>query len=72
LEGGTLSVQARPTPELEEQLDRVRHGLHRLAAAVVFTGLMLTGAILYGRADVRLSLAAWAGALVALGFALIR
>jgi predicted unusual protein kinase regulating ubiquinone biosynthesis (AarF/ABC1/UbiB family) len=72
LESGTLSVQARPTPELEEQLDHVQRGLHRLAAAVVFASLMLTGAILYGRADVRLSLAAWAGALVALGFVLTR
>ncbi len=72
LESGRLSVQASPTPELEEQLDRVRHGVHRLAAAVVFGSLMLTGAILYGRADLRISLAAWAAALVALVFMLAR
>jgi len=72
LESGKLSVQARPTPELDEQLERVRRGLHRLAAAVVFASLMLTGAILYGRADVRLSIAAWVAALVGLGFMLIR
>jgi len=72
LESGKLSVRASPTPELKQQLDHLRHGLHRLAAAVVFASLVLTGAILYGRADVRLSLAAWAGALVALGVTLIR
>ena len=72
LVSGKLSVQAIPTPELEEQLDRVRHGVHRLAAAVVFASLMLTGAILYGRADLRISLAAWAAALVALVFVLAR
>jgi predicted unusual protein kinase regulating ubiquinone biosynthesis (AarF/ABC1/UbiB family) len=72
LESGKLRVQASPTPELEEQLDHVRRGLHRLAAAVIFASLMLTGAILYGRADERLSVAAWAGALVALGFMLTR
>jgi predicted unusual protein kinase regulating ubiquinone biosynthesis (AarF/ABC1/UbiB family) len=72
LESGTLSVRARPTPDLEEQLNEVRHGLHRLAAAVVFASLMLTGAILYGRADPRISLVAWAVALMALAFMLAR
>jgi predicted unusual protein kinase regulating ubiquinone biosynthesis (AarF/ABC1/UbiB family) len=72
LENGKLSVQARPTPELDQQLDRVRSGLRRLAAAVVFASLVLTGAILYGRADPRISLAAWAAALVALGIMLAR
>ena len=72
LESGKLSVQARPTPELDAQLDRVRIGLHRLAAAIVFASLALTGAILYGEADLRISLAAWAGALVALVVMLAR
>lgn len=63
-------VQASPTPELAEQLDRVRHSLYRLAVAVVFASLMLTGAILYGRADLWMSLAAWAAALASLVFML--
>jgi predicted unusual protein kinase regulating ubiquinone biosynthesis (AarF/ABC1/UbiB family) len=72
LESGRLRVQARPTPELDAQFERVRHGLHRLAAAVVFASLMLTGALLYDRTDPRLAMAAWASALVALGLMLIR
>jgi predicted unusual protein kinase regulating ubiquinone biosynthesis (AarF/ABC1/UbiB family) len=72
LESGRLRVQASPAPEMAEQLDRVRHGLYRLAAAVVFAGLMLTGAILYGRADLWMSLAAWAAALASLVFMLAR
>jgi predicted unusual protein kinase regulating ubiquinone biosynthesis (AarF/ABC1/UbiB family) len=66
LESGTLSVQARPTPELDARLDGVRRGLHRLAAAIVFAGLALTGAILYGETDLWIPMAAWAGALAAL------
>jgi predicted unusual protein kinase regulating ubiquinone biosynthesis (AarF/ABC1/UbiB family) len=70
LERGELTVRARAAPELEEQLIRLRRALHLVAAAVTFAGLMLTGGVLYDRADLRLSLAAWLAALVALAFVL--
>jgi len=70
LERGELTVRARAAPELEEQLIRLRRALHRVAAAVTFAGLMLTGGVLYDRADLRLTLAAWLAALVALAFVL--
>lgn len=70
LERGELTVQAQAAPELEEQLNRLRRAVHRVAAAVAFAGLVVTGGVLYGRADLRLTLAAWAAALVALAFML--
>jgi predicted unusual protein kinase regulating ubiquinone biosynthesis (AarF/ABC1/UbiB family) len=72
MERGELTVRALAAPELEEQLNRLQRALHRVAAAVAFAGLMLTGGVLYGRADLRLTLAAWLTALVALAFVLRR
>jgi predicted unusual protein kinase regulating ubiquinone biosynthesis (AarF/ABC1/UbiB family) len=72
LERGELTVRAQAAPELEAQLERVRRELQRVAAAVAFAGLLVTGGILYGRTDLRLTLAAWAAALVPLALALRR
>ena len=72
MERGELTVRARAAPELEAQLKCVRRELQRVAAALAFAGLLVTGAVLYGRADLRLTLAAWAAALVPLAFMLRR
>jgi predicted unusual protein kinase regulating ubiquinone biosynthesis (AarF/ABC1/UbiB family) len=72
MERGELTVRALAAPELEEQLVRVRRELQRVAAALAFAGLLVTGGLLYGRADPRLSLAAWAAALVPLAWMLRR
>jgi len=72
MERGELTVRALAAPELEGQLNRLQRALHRVAAAVAFAGLMVTGGVLYGRADLRLTLAAWLAALVALAFTLLR
>lgn len=70
LERGELTVRAQAAPELEAQLKRLRRELQRVAAALAFAGLVVTGGLLYGRADPRLALAAWAAALVPLAWML--
>jgi hypothetical protein len=72
MERGELTVRAQAAPELEAQIERVRRELRRVAAALAFAGLLVTGGLLYGRADPRLSLAAWAAAIVPLACMLRR
>jgi predicted unusual protein kinase regulating ubiquinone biosynthesis (AarF/ABC1/UbiB family) len=47
IERGELVIMTRPTPELDERLVSITLGVNRLAAAVVFTALLVTGALLY-------------------------
>jgi predicted unusual protein kinase regulating ubiquinone biosynthesis (AarF/ABC1/UbiB family) len=47
MERGELIVTTKPTPNLDQRLDRLTLGVNRLAAAVVFTALLVTGALLY-------------------------
>jgi predicted unusual protein kinase regulating ubiquinone biosynthesis (AarF/ABC1/UbiB family) len=47
MERGELVVTTKPTPSLDQRLDRLTRGVNRLAAAVVFTALLVTGALLY-------------------------
>ena len=72
LERGELTVRAQAAPDLEAQLEHVRRELQRVAAALAFAGLLVTGGMLYGRADLRLTLAVWAAALVPLAMMLRR
>jgi predicted unusual protein kinase regulating ubiquinone biosynthesis (AarF/ABC1/UbiB family) len=44
---GELTVRAAPAPGLERQIDRLENAAYRLAAAVIFAGLVVSGAILY-------------------------
>ena len=66
------SALGQADEELLSQLERVRRELQRVAAALAFAGLLVTGGMLYGRADLRLTLAVWAAALVSLAFVLRR
>ncbi|MBN2303389.1 MAG: AarF/ABC1/UbiB kinase family protein [Anaerolineae bacterium] len=52
---GDLSVQAALTPELERRLDRMEGVIRRLASAVLFGGLAISGAILYAAGEHTLS-----------------
>jgi predicted unusual protein kinase regulating ubiquinone biosynthesis (AarF/ABC1/UbiB family) len=47
MERGELVVTTKPTPSLDQRLDRLTHGVNRLAAAVVFAALLVAGALLY-------------------------
>jgi predicted unusual protein kinase regulating ubiquinone biosynthesis (AarF/ABC1/UbiB family) len=47
LEAGDLIVTTKPTPDLDRRIDRLTQGVNRLAAAVVFTALLVTGTLLY-------------------------
>jgi predicted unusual protein kinase regulating ubiquinone biosynthesis (AarF/ABC1/UbiB family) len=44
---GDLTIRATPSPDLERQINRLERGVVRLSAAVVFAGLVASGAILY-------------------------
>jgi len=47
MERGDFVVTAKPTPELDARLDGLTSGVNRLAAAVVFTALLVTGTVFY-------------------------
>jgi predicted unusual protein kinase regulating ubiquinone biosynthesis (AarF/ABC1/UbiB family) len=47
VERGELVVTTKPTPGLDQRLDRLTRGVNRLAAAVVFTALLVSGVLLY-------------------------
>lgn len=50
---GELTVRVTPTPEFERSTRQLSAAIHRLAGAVVFSGLAVTSAILYRRANHR-------------------
>jgi predicted unusual protein kinase regulating ubiquinone biosynthesis (AarF/ABC1/UbiB family) len=52
MERGELVVTTKPTPDLDLRLDKLTRGVNRLAAAVVFTALLVTGTILYLNGEV--------------------
>ena len=68
LERGELTVAARPAPEMETQIAALRRGLQRVAAAVIFAGFLVSGALLYSRDESSLAIAGWAAAAIALAF----
>jgi predicted unusual protein kinase regulating ubiquinone biosynthesis (AarF/ABC1/UbiB family) len=47
LEHGDVTVTARPSPDLQKQLQGLMRGIHRLVGAVIFAALLLTGGLLY-------------------------
>lgn len=47
MEQGELVIMTKPTPELDQRLVGLTRSVNRLAAAVVFTALLVTGALLY-------------------------
>jgi predicted unusual protein kinase regulating ubiquinone biosynthesis (AarF/ABC1/UbiB family) len=47
IDRGEMTVITKPTPDLDRRLDKLTQGVNRLAASVVFTALLVTGALLY-------------------------
>jgi predicted unusual protein kinase regulating ubiquinone biosynthesis (AarF/ABC1/UbiB family) len=53
---GEIAVRVAPTPELQHETHHLSAAIHRLAGAVMFTGLAVTSAILYSAGEQTLSL----------------
>jgi hypothetical protein len=47
MEHGEMAVITKPSAELDKRLDGLSKGINRLAAAVIFAGLLVTGALFY-------------------------
>ncbi len=65
---GDLTIRTSPSPELERHIRRVENAGQRIAGAVLFAGLAVSGAILYAADAHTLG----GGALVLAGLALLR
>jgi hypothetical protein len=47
IERGEMTVTAKAAPELDRNLERLSSAINRLVAAIVFTVLLVVGALLY-------------------------
>lgn len=52
---GELTVRIAPDPELARQIDTLEHVMQRLVSAVVFAGMAISSALLYGAGEQTLS-----------------
>jgi predicted unusual protein kinase regulating ubiquinone biosynthesis (AarF/ABC1/UbiB family) len=72
LERGEIVVAARPGPGFQEDLTRLTGAVRGLAAAVLFSALLITGALLYLNGEGTLGAISGALALITLGWILLR
>lgn len=72
LERGDVVVAARPGPEFQRDLERLTGAVRGLAGAVVFSALLITGALLYLNGEMGFGAIAGALALITLAWILLR